>query len=154
MTRQNVKTRVSLVEQELSTFPEHPSSPRFLVGFVLLDLVSCVVFCRLLLFLVSFFYLIIVLSVLIRMTDSDYPFGVFKLFFVYLIRNGMVMFDTMHISVLLIQSLSWSWLWFRELTKSTLSLQLSFYTARTLDLTRDFCWFHVLLFYFIFAFFL
>ena len=31
-------TRVPLVEQEQPTFPEHPSSPRFLVGFVLLDL--------------------------------------------------------------------------------------------------------------------
>jgi len=30
--------QVSLVEQELLTFPEHPSSPRFLVGFVLVDL--------------------------------------------------------------------------------------------------------------------
>jgi hypothetical protein len=32
-------TRVTpRVEQELPTFPEHLSSPRFLVGFVLLDL--------------------------------------------------------------------------------------------------------------------
>ena len=30
--------RVPLVEQELLTFPEHLSSPRILVGFVLLDL--------------------------------------------------------------------------------------------------------------------
>jgi hypothetical protein len=30
--------RVPLVEQELPTLPEHLSSPRFLVGFVLLDL--------------------------------------------------------------------------------------------------------------------
>jgi hypothetical protein len=29
---------VSLVEQERLTLPEHTSSPRFLVGFVLLDL--------------------------------------------------------------------------------------------------------------------
>ena len=29
--------RVPLVEQELITLPEHLSSPRFLVGFVLLD---------------------------------------------------------------------------------------------------------------------
>ena len=34
-----------LVEQELLTLPEHlGSKPRFLVGFVLLDLVFCVVF--------------------------------------------------------------------------------------------------------------
>jgi hypothetical protein len=31
-------TWVPLVEQEQPTFPEHSSSPRFLVGFVLLDL--------------------------------------------------------------------------------------------------------------------
>jgi hypothetical protein len=30
--------RVSLMEQKLITLPGHPSSPRFLVGFVLLDL--------------------------------------------------------------------------------------------------------------------
>ena len=30
--------RVPLVEQELLTLPRHMSSPRFLVGFVLLDL--------------------------------------------------------------------------------------------------------------------
>jgi len=34
----NVLRRVPLIEQELSTLPEHLSSPRFLVGFVLLDL--------------------------------------------------------------------------------------------------------------------
>jgi hypothetical protein len=28
----------------------------------------------------SFFFLAIVLSVLLRYTDSDYPFGIFKLF--------------------------------------------------------------------------
>jgi hypothetical protein len=33
-----VTRRVPLVEQELSTRPEHLSSPRILVGFVLLDL--------------------------------------------------------------------------------------------------------------------
>ena len=33
-----VTSRVPLVEQELLTRPEHPSSPQFLVAFVLLDL--------------------------------------------------------------------------------------------------------------------
>jgi hypothetical protein len=46
------------------------------VGFVLLDLGSfvdnCLSFCS--------FLLAIVLSVL-RITDSDYPFGIYKLFF-------------------------------------------------------------------------
>ena len=63
-----------LVEQELPALPEHLSSPRFLVGFVLLDLwfymyVLYIVVCPFVLFLLA-----IVLSVL-RYTDSDCPFG-------------------------------------------------------------------------------
>ena len=51
-----------------------------LVGFVLLDLqfyvyVLQIVVCPFVLFLLA-----IVLSVLLRYTDSDYPFGIFKLF--------------------------------------------------------------------------
>ena len=41
-----VTRRVSLVEQDLLTPPEHLSSPSFPVGFVLFNLVFCVVFCR------------------------------------------------------------------------------------------------------------
>jgi len=37
-------------------------------------------FCRLLFVLLYFFLLTIVLSVLLRYTDSDCPFGIFKLF--------------------------------------------------------------------------
>ena len=56
---------------------------RFLVVFVLLDLqfymyVLQIVACPFVLFPLS-----IVLSVLLRYTDSDYPFGIFKLFFDY-----------------------------------------------------------------------
>ena len=70
-----------LVEQELLTFPEHLSSHRVLVGFVLLDLefymyVLLIVVCPFALFLLA-----IVLSVLFLYTDSDCPFGIFKLFF-------------------------------------------------------------------------
>jgi hypothetical protein len=72
--------RVPLVEQELLHLPEHLSSPRVLVGFVLLDhkfyvyvffLDRCLSFCT--------FTFGIVLSVL-QFTDPDYPFGIFKLF--------------------------------------------------------------------------
>jgi hypothetical protein len=35
--------RVPLVEQELTTLPEHLSSPPFLVGFVLLDLLLIII---------------------------------------------------------------------------------------------------------------
>jgi hypothetical protein len=56
-----------------STFPEHPSSTSDFSGVrVTLSLVLCVCFvdrC-----------LTIVLSVLLRYTDSDYPFSIFKLF--------------------------------------------------------------------------
>ena len=37
-------------------------------------------FCRMLFVLLYFFLLAIVLPVLFRYTDSDYPFGIFKLF--------------------------------------------------------------------------
>ena len=59
----------------------------FLVGFVLLDLyfymyVLQIVVCPFVLFLSA-----IVLSVLLRYTDSDYPFGIFKLFLYYICHN-------------------------------------------------------------------
>ena len=63
-----------LVEQELLTFPEYLRLPPVIVAR---SLVFCVVFCRSLFVL---FLLAIVLSVL-RFTDFDYPFGIFKLFF-------------------------------------------------------------------------
>jgi hypothetical protein len=39
--------------------------------------------CISLLFLLSFFLLSIVLLLVIRITASDYPFGIFELFFIY-----------------------------------------------------------------------
>ena len=57
--------RVPLVEQELPALPEHLSSPLVFNGIRVT--------------LVLFFLLTIVLSVL-RYTDSDYSFGIFKLF--------------------------------------------------------------------------
>ena len=68
--------RVPLVEQELLTPPVHPSSPPILVDFMLLYLLyvcfvdRCLSFCTF-----SFDH-----SVPLRYTDSDYPFGIFKLF--------------------------------------------------------------------------
>jgi hypothetical protein len=46
---------VPLVAPEMHTFAEHMHSPRFLVGFVLLNLLFIVVFCRTLFFVLSFF---------------------------------------------------------------------------------------------------
>ena len=62
------------------TLPQHLSSPPGLIGFVLLHLqfymyVLQIIVCPFVLFLLA-----IVLSVLLRFTDSDYPFGIFKLF--------------------------------------------------------------------------
>ena len=61
-----------LLDQELPTLPEHLSSPPGFSGVrVSQSLVLSVMFFR------SFFF---VLSVL-RFTDSDYPFDIFKLVF-------------------------------------------------------------------------
>ena len=60
-----------------TAYPSRLSSAAVLVGFVLLDLQFMCMICR------SFFVLFllaIVLSVFPRFMDSDYPFGIFKLF--------------------------------------------------------------------------
>ena len=73
--------RVSLVEQELLTLPEHLSSlPVFSGVRVTRSLVLYVCFVDRCLSFCTFLFAI-VLSVLLRYTDSDYPFGIFKLFF-------------------------------------------------------------------------
>jgi hypothetical protein len=72
--------RVSLVEQELLTLPDHLGSPSVFSGvratrslFLYVCFADlCLSFCT--------FLLAIILSVLLRYTDSDYPFGIFKLF--------------------------------------------------------------------------
>ena len=76
-----------LITPLVSSNSSHPfGAPQFipvLVGFVLLDL-QCYVYalqnvvCPFVLFLLT-----IVLSALLRFTDSDYPFGIFKLFLQY-----------------------------------------------------------------------
>ena len=76
--------RVPLVEQELLTLQDYPSSPSVFSGVhVTWSLVLCVClvdrcssFCT--------FPLAIMLSILFRYTDSYYPFGIFKLFFLLL----------------------------------------------------------------------
>ena len=73
-----VSRRVSIVEQGLITLPEHSSSPTIVSGIrVARSLIFCVAVC---ISLFVLFLLAIVLSALIRYTDSDYPFGIFKLF--------------------------------------------------------------------------
>jgi len=66
----NCNTRlVSLVEQELPILPEHPV---FSAVRVAQSLAFYAVFCISLFVLLSFFLLVIVLSVLLRFTASDY----------------------------------------------------------------------------------
>ena len=82
--------QVPLVEQELFTLPEHlRSSVLFLLSIVLsvLFLLSIVLSVLVL--------LSIVLSVLFRITDTDYPFGIFNLFLHYL---GTVHFNDKYIA--------------------------------------------------------
>jgi hypothetical protein len=71
---------VPIVEHELLTLPEHMGSIPVVSGdCVTRSLVLCAMFCR------SVFDLLlaIVLSVLLRFTNSDDTFGIFKLFLKY-----------------------------------------------------------------------
>ena len=73
--------RVPLVEQELPTFPEHLSSPPVFSGVrVTRSLVLWECFVEHNLSFCTFF--VIMLSILLRCTDSDYPYGIFNLFVV------------------------------------------------------------------------
>ena len=81
---------VSLAEQELLTLPEYlSSSPVFSGVRVTRSLVLYVFFVdRCLSFVI--FLLAIVLSILLRYTDCDYPFGIFKLL-LYLKRQSALL---------------------------------------------------------------
>jgi hypothetical protein len=51
----------------------------------------CLPFCTFALFVLLYFFLLaIVLSVLLRYTDFNYPFGIFKLFFDLIVSNNCV----------------------------------------------------------------
>jgi hypothetical protein len=72
--------QVPLVEQELLILSKHLSSPPVFSGVrVTRSLVLCVCFVDCCLSF-ELFLLAIVLYVLLRYTDSSYPFGIFKLF--------------------------------------------------------------------------
>ena len=80
--RLTVTRQLSHVEQELMTLPEHLSSHPVFGGVrVARFLVFCVMFCRSLFVL---FRVAIELSVCLRFTDTDYPFGIFNFFIPYL----------------------------------------------------------------------
>ena len=73
----SVKSNQTFVEKELALTNHLHSYPVFCIVRVAQSLVFCVAFCR---SLIIFFRLSIVLSVLLRFTTSDYPFGMFNLF--------------------------------------------------------------------------
>ena len=77
----NLTRQMSLVKPELLILPEHLSSSLVLVWFG--SIVFCVMFCSLYIIVCSFVLVFfdIILSVLLRFMASDYPFGIFKLFF-------------------------------------------------------------------------
>ena len=75
-----VKQRVPRVEQELFTFGEPQFTPRFSGACVTRSLVLLCSVLQIAVCLFVLFHLAIVLSVL-RFTDSEYPFGIFKLFY-------------------------------------------------------------------------
>ena len=78
------------MENELLTLHEYPSSH---LGFIVLpvarSLVFCVMICRLLFGLFVLCGGAIELSVLLRVKDYHYPFGIFKLF-LHIIRIPIV----------------------------------------------------------------
>jgi len=79
-----------LVEQELLTLQKHLSStPIFSCVHVTRSSVLCVCFVDRCLSLVLFL-LAIVFFVVLRITDSDYPFGIFKLFLWICSKHTMV----------------------------------------------------------------
>jgi hypothetical protein len=88
-----------LVEQERLTLPEHMSSPRVVSGVrVSRSLVLCVCFVNRCLFFCPFSWAI-VLSVLLRITDSDYHIGIFKFFlFQYVYKNNLFLYDLLKMS--------------------------------------------------------
>jgi len=72
-----VTGRVPLVDQELITIPSTWVHPGFFSGVrVAQSQISSVVFCRLLIFLLLF--------ILLRLSVSDYPFGIVKILFLKL----------------------------------------------------------------------
>ena len=71
-------------------FPSTWVQPRFLVGFVLLGLQFYVYVLQNVVCPFVLFVLVILLSVLLRFTDSDYPFGIFKRFFYHTVWYKLI----------------------------------------------------------------
>jgi len=61
-------------------------------------------FCSSLFVPLYFFLLAIVMSVLLRFTDSDYPFGIFKLFFSFVVCHAHVNYTLNYIIMFKLKS--------------------------------------------------
>ena len=73
--------RITHVHPWLHTPPDHSRSSLVLIGVRgVLSLVFCVVFCRSLLDRLSLLLDLCTVTVILRFTASDYPFGIYKLF--------------------------------------------------------------------------
>jgi hypothetical protein len=83
LCRLTITRRTSLMSQELLSIPKHVNSPPIFSGVhVAQPKVVCVVFCRSFLLTIFGFYFLLVnaiLSVRLRFTASDYPFGILDL---------------------------------------------------------------------------
>jgi len=67
-------SNISIINDEENSYAEHLSSPTVFIGvYVARSVVFCVMLYRSL--------LVIVVSVLLPITSSDYPFGIFKRFY-------------------------------------------------------------------------
>jgi hypothetical protein len=75
MTLTHNQSILQLVEQELLNLPEHLSSPSPFHGVPVAQFLD---FCVVFFFLLFFFLLAIALTALIRITASDYSFGIFN----------------------------------------------------------------------------
>ena len=80
----NIWQKIYVKFQELLTIRKHlKSHPVFSGVRVTWSSVFCVLFCRSLFVLMSCFFMAIVLSVLLPFSTPVYPFGIFKLFFLF-----------------------------------------------------------------------
>ena len=100
-------------------------APEFTTGFQCgscYSIFSCmwIVVCPFVLFLLA-----IVLSVLLRYTDSDYPFGIFKLFLMWFVQHNKLFMPTMFV-------------WFNSITTVWFSREGSVYLSRPHELITPF----------------
>jgi hypothetical protein len=116
--------RVSLVEQELLTLMEHLSSPLVFRGvrvytwslvLYVCFVDRCLSFCS--------FLLAIVLSILLQYTNSNYPFGIFNLFFCTFMKRNYTtnVYWWLNTANIIPMKTVIKWKWTRDACEYTLS---------------------------------